>query len=203
LGEPFEDPGVGFFGLRNAVFAIGDTFLEVVSPVQDGTAAGRYIERFGEGGYMLMFQVDEIDAVRARAHDAGVREVFVTEHDDITDVHFHPADIGGAIVAVDRPVPPESWRWGGPSWESRSADGLIVGATVRADDPVALTERWSSVLGVELDGLTMPLAGGRILFEKAAGAQDRGVCEIALSVPPHVRRGRTQTELCATRFTLV
>ena len=32
LGEPFADPGVGAFGLHNAVYAIGDTFLEVVSP---------------------------------------------------------------------------------------------------------------------------------------------------------------------------
>ena len=33
LGEPYNDPAVGFFGLRNAVFALGDTFLEVVSPL--------------------------------------------------------------------------------------------------------------------------------------------------------------------------
>ena len=33
LGEPFSDPAVAFFGLRNAVFALGDSFLEVVSPV--------------------------------------------------------------------------------------------------------------------------------------------------------------------------
>jgi len=30
LGEPYCDPGVAYFGLRNAVFALGDTFLEVV-----------------------------------------------------------------------------------------------------------------------------------------------------------------------------
>ena len=34
LGEPFADPGVAVFGLRNAVFAIGDTFLEVVVQVE-------------------------------------------------------------------------------------------------------------------------------------------------------------------------
>ncbi len=31
LGEPYHDPSVERFGLRNAVFALGDTFLEVVS----------------------------------------------------------------------------------------------------------------------------------------------------------------------------
>ncbi len=29
---PFHDPGVGRFGLTNAVFAVGDTFVEVVAP---------------------------------------------------------------------------------------------------------------------------------------------------------------------------
>ena len=35
LAEPFADPGVWNFGLQNAVFALGDTFLEVVSPFRD------------------------------------------------------------------------------------------------------------------------------------------------------------------------
>ena len=38
----YDDPGVGKYGLRNAVFPIGDTFLEVVSPKVAGTTAGRY-----------------------------------------------------------------------------------------------------------------------------------------------------------------
>ncbi len=33
LGEPFHDEAVGHFGLENSMFAIGDTFLEVVAPV--------------------------------------------------------------------------------------------------------------------------------------------------------------------------
>src|SRR5260370_39855702 len=46
---PFHDPGVGQFGLTNAVFAAGDTFVEVVAPVPAGTTAGRYRERRGGG----------------------------------------------------------------------------------------------------------------------------------------------------------
>src|SRR5260370_1008417 len=34
---PFHDPGVGRFGLANAVFAVGDTFVEVVAPAQPDT----------------------------------------------------------------------------------------------------------------------------------------------------------------------
>jgi hypothetical protein len=50
LGEPFRDPAVGSFGLENAVMALGDTFVEVVSPVKPDTAARRHLERRGGDG---------------------------------------------------------------------------------------------------------------------------------------------------------
>ncbi|MBK5110202.1 MAG: hypothetical protein JJE10_02410 [Thermoleophilia bacterium] len=69
LEEPFADPAVGHFGLRNAVFAIGDTFLELVSPTQDGTAAGRLLERRGgDCGYMAMLQVEDAAAAPQGRH---------------------------------------------------------------------------------------------------------------------------------------
>jgi hypothetical protein len=60
LGEPFRDPGVGAFGLANVVFALGDCFLEIVSPKQPDTAAGRYLERHGDGGYMVIFDLEDL-----------------------------------------------------------------------------------------------------------------------------------------------
>src|SRR5207245_8279661 len=88
LGEPYSDPAVGFFGLRNAVFALQDTFLEVVSPVKPDTAAGRLMQRRGgDCGYMLMFQVDDLAAARDRTKAAGVREVLEIDREDISEVH--------------------------------------------------------------------------------------------------------------------
>src|SRR5215472_1909003 len=58
--QPYHDPGVGRFGLTNAVFAVGDTFVEVVAPVQPSTAAGRYLgSRGGNSGYMAIFQMPD------------------------------------------------------------------------------------------------------------------------------------------------
>ena len=45
LEVAFRDPGVGEFGLHNAVMPVGTTFLEVVSPVREGTTAGRFLEK--------------------------------------------------------------------------------------------------------------------------------------------------------------
>ena len=41
LGQDYPDPGVGHFGLHNAVWPVGDTFLEVVAPKEAGTSAER------------------------------------------------------------------------------------------------------------------------------------------------------------------
>jgi hypothetical protein len=145
LGEPYADPGVGYFGLRNAVMPLGDTFVEVVSPVQDGTAAGRFLDRRGDGAYMAMFQIDDLAGARARAAELGIREVWAIELDDIVACHLHPADIGAAIVSLDRPVPPESWRWAGP-WQPHG-DAKTTGLTLNAREPQALALRWRTVLG--------------------------------------------------------
>jgi hypothetical protein len=150
LGEPYADPGVALFGLRNAVMPLGDTFVEVVSPVQDGTAAGRFLDRHGDGAYMAMFQIDDLAGARERAARLGIREVWSIDLDDITACHLHPADIGAAIVSLDRPVPPESWRWAGP-WAPHG-DATTTGLTLAAREPDELATRWREVLGsLELD----------------------------------------------------
>jgi hypothetical protein len=101
---------------------------------------------------MAMFQVPDAAAARARAADLAVREVFEVEFDDITEAHLHPGDIGGAIVSVSEPRPAESWRWGGPDWERRSAEGRVAGITVAVSDPGQVRDRWMGVVG-EIPGV--------------------------------------------------
>ena len=142
LGEPFTDPAVGWFGLRNAVFALGDTFLEVVSPVKPDTAAGRLMERRGgDCGYMLMFQVDDLPAARDRVKEAHVREVLEIAREDIDEVHLHPRDMRAAIVSLSQPHPAPSWPWGGPQWEQRAASKRVAGATIAVTDPDDVAQR--------------------------------------------------------------
>jgi len=172
LGDPFYDPGVAEFGLINAVFAIGDQFLEVVVPVSPSAPAQRFIDRHGEGGYMAIFQVPDLAEARLRVDALGIRRVWDIDLDDIAASHLHPADIGGAIVSLDTPVPAEAWRWGGPDWVTRCTEGSIIGATLRTPHPNALASRWASVLGttVEPDGTRIATADGFVRFE--AGEAD-------------------------------
>ncbi len=148
----FRDPGVAEFGLHNAVMPVGQTFLEVVSPVREGTTAGRLLDRRGgDGGYMVILQTADLGADRKRLAALGVRVVWQVELDDIATVHLHPRDIGGAIVSLDQPVPPESWRWGGPEWRARVRTDVVRGitnATIQAEDPSRMAARWAEVLGL-------------------------------------------------------
>jgi len=157
LGEPYSDPGVGLFGLHNAVFALGDQFLEVIAPQQPDTAVHRWLARHGgDGGYMVMFQVPDVTSARARARAAGVRGVWEVDLDDIAETHLHPADMRGAIVAVSTPKPTGSWRWGGPDWEGKvgaGAPGELRGLTVAVPEPEAAAARWAEVLGADAPGV--------------------------------------------------
>lgn len=210
LGEPFADPDVSAFGLRNAVLALGDCFLEVVAPLAPGTAAGRQLERRGgDCGYMVMFDVADLASARARARAHGIRVVWEIDLPDISGTHLHPADIAGAIVSIDRPDPPGSWRWAGPQWTGRTgtgAPGRLVGVTVAVPDPGAAAARWGAVLGAPMrsDGAGPQLAldGGWVRF---AGAQDpaqTGLIEVAVALPEAARRGREAVQLGGVRFRL-
>ena len=69
----YRDPGVAKYGLHNFLMPVGNGFLEVVAPTEEGTAGGRYLERRGgDGGYMVILQTDDIAAVRARVADLGL-----------------------------------------------------------------------------------------------------------------------------------
>lgn len=148
----FRDPQVEEFGLHNAVMPIGDQFLEVVSPLRPGTAAGRLLERRGDSGYMILLQTDDLDRARARAEGCGIRVVWSAAYPDIRAIHLHPKDVGGAIVSLDQPTPPASWRWAGPDWQkfvTRDGARRVVDAEVEATDPKAMARRWAEVLALD------------------------------------------------------
>jgi hypothetical protein len=210
LGEPFRDPGVGEFGLENVVFAVGDCFIEVISPARPETAAGRWLERHGgDGGYMVLFDIEDLEGARERAERIGVRVVWRIDLPDISGTHLHPADMRGAIVSLDRSDPYGTWRWGGPDWTARrgeGAPGRIAGITVAVDEPAAVAARWAEVLGVRLvaeERPTLLLDGAEVAFERRDVAGAEGIVELAIELAPHARRERDAVEVGGVRLRLL
>ena len=199
LDYAYDDPGVGKFGLKNAVFPIGETFLEVVSPRQDGTTAGRLLEkRGGDGGYMVILQVRDIAEARARIAEAGAR---VVEQADLQGgtvamSHVHPKDVGGAILSLDFMHPWTRWEWGGPVWREHARTDVsvgIVGAELQGADPAAIARRWGEVLGLAPDQIgeawRIELDGGELRFVEAADGRGDGLgrFDVAVRDPAAVR----------------
>lgn len=201
----FRDPAVAEFGLRNALFPIGDRLLEVVSPTGPGTTAGRLLDRRGgDGGYMAIFETDEaIDAVRRRMADLDVRIVFEAPGDGVTGLHLHPRDVGGAIVSIDRTDAWGDWPWAGPVWREHVRTDVVtemVGVEVAANDPAAMSRRWADVLGRPASDMSIDLDDGTWVRFVAAGDRGEGIDGIVL----HRADGAAAEDIavagCAVRF---
>ncbi len=190
----YQDPGVGVFGLHNALMMIGDQFLEVVSPTREGTTAGRLLDkRGGDGGYMAIYEVDDLDVREAALQLEGIRVVWSGDMPDIRGRHLHPADVGGAIVSIDQPVPNGAWRWGGPDWVAHQDNSVVTaigGVTIGAKDPAAMRARWRAA-GVE----------HAVTFHPA-GLRGEGLDELEL-VATDRRRAGDEMRLCGVTVRLV
>lgn len=183
----FHDPGVAVFGLRNGVMPVGEHFLEVVSPKEAGTSAGRYLERRGgDGGYMVIFQTRDLAARRRHFAANEVRTAWQVRLDDIETEHLHPRDTGGAIVSVDEARPWESWRWAGPEWREHVRTARvtgIAGVEIQSEDPRALAARWSQLFELPRsnDGsLRLPEDGASITFSQCSDGRGEGIRTVVL-----------------------
>jgi len=207
----FQDPGVGEFGLHNWLMPIGDTFLEVVAPMREDTTAGRYLDRRGgDGGYMTIFQTDDIAGARQRLHDEGVRVVWRHDGPRMCGTHVHPKDLPGAIVSIDWADPADHWEWAGPDWRDHVRTGLvseIVGAEIQSSDPEGLAERWGQVLGRPVTSSALLLddgAGGvsSIRFVPIVDGRPEGLGGVDIRVADRSRAGERH-DICGTRFYFV
>ena len=154
----FNDPGVGHFGLENAVLPVGTDFLEVVSPVEENTTAGRYLDRRnGDGGYMVIIQVDDFSEAKDNVKKNDVTVVWESKHPEAKAIHLHPKQMGGAIVSLDWMNPKESWKWAGPNWDKFINTSLVnrfVGVEIQAENPEDMKNTWQSVLNLNSERVT-------------------------------------------------
>jgi hypothetical protein len=157
------------FGLINALFAFGTSFIEVVAPVREGTAAGRFLERSeGRGGYMAIFDSSDPDAYQAHAAAIGVRTIFEIDRPGAYRcIQFHPRDCRATMLDIERTHGGESltgpWLPAGPRWQDHldtTRTRGIVAIEAVSPRPADLAAHWGSLLQrpVEQDGGCLRIA---------------------------------------------
>ena len=189
----FYDPGIIHFGLENAVIPVGDTFLEVVSPVQENTTAGRYLKRRkGNGGYMVIIQIEDMDKEKRRVESEGIQIVWNADRTEegvrARGIHLHPRELG-AILSLDTMDPPSSWLWASNNWEEKvnnEVSNCLNGVHLQSKDPEALMRKWEKALdrdgAYENSQFIIKLNGSRIVFVEDSDGRGEGIESFEISV---------------------
>lgn len=154
----FRDPGVEKWGLKNVLMAVGTDFIEIVSPFEDGTSAGKYLERRGgNGGYMVILQAQDSLKERARINALGVKSVYESDHPEWPLTHFHPRDTGGILLSIetagsnqqDYNDPYSDWLAAGTEWHDlvkTDVTRCIKAVEIQSADPQKMVALWEKIL---------------------------------------------------------
>ena len=156
LAVCYRDGNVGKYGLENALLPVDTILLEVVAPVREGTAAGRFLGKTaGRGGYMAIFCCDDPVTRGRNANAIGVRTANVITHAPYHGVQLHPRDCRAAFIEFNHtdgsddvlgPYPPA-----GPDWQkfiAKEVTQALTGVEMQSPDPLGLAEHWGRILEV-------------------------------------------------------
>jgi len=223
----FKDPEVAVFGLENSLMPVGSNFIEVVAPIKDDTAAGRYLKRRGgDGGYMVICQCDSHATQlgrKERAQALNIRVAWEHEAKAFHVMQLHPADTGGAFFEIDwdaKGEPEGNWMpAGGAGWTQARRTDVVKAYTaveLQSADPKGLAERWSSIAEIPLrkdarGRFEMPLDNAAVRFVEATDGRGEGLGGIDIVAADKARLmaaarargcavGDDQIAICGTRF---
>jgi len=193
----YRDPVVAKYGLENALLPIGRDFLEVVAPVEQNTAAGRYLERRGgDGGYIVILQSNDAGRRNERYPSLNVRIANHMDYGDFLGNQLHPKDTGGCMLEVDRQagdVVDGDWHPAGSDWERHvrtNRTAAMTGCTLQGQAPEALAKRWADILerpAAQEDGAyRIPLDNGDIRVVPPQDDRGDGMIEIDLKTTDKV-----------------
>jgi hypothetical protein len=220
----YRDPGVEVFGLNNILLPVGNQLLEVVAPFKEETAGGRYLERRGgDGGYMVITQVDDHGPRVARVKELGIRTVSYRDGEDYGLMQLHPKDTGGSFFEIDEQRGEKAhdldgpWHPAGPNWQRAKQLGRVSGisaAEIQCDDPDSVASRWSEIAQIPLTNNTLQLDNATLRFVECLDGRPEGlgaidvICTNVDAVLSSAKKldaqsAENQVMLCGIRINLV
>ena len=90
-------------GVREAMLAIGDSYLQLLAPLTPESTIGKCLDRSCPGIPRMAFAVDDVEAAAADLRAAGVRVLYDQAKVGTGGslVNFcHPKDCGGVLVEL-------------------------------------------------------------------------------------------------------
>ena len=153
----YRDPELAVLGLKNILFPMGSQFLEVVSPMRANTGAGRFLDKAGDGGYMVILQCNDHHIYKQRVENSRIRIAHEFSIRDFINMQLHPKDTGGSFLEIDQQLgfrgdePNGPWApSGGVELRTSKPDLSVKFIKILSRHPRITAEKWSYVLGREL-----------------------------------------------------
>lgn len=193
----FVDPGVGHFGLENSLLPLGNQFIELLAPIEENTAGGRYLaRRDGAGGYMVITQSDDQAPRRVRINELGIRLVTDHQGEEFVNMQLHPKDTGGSFLEIDQQTSAGAEAadgpWtpaGGAGWKQAQRLDRVTGiraAEIQAEDPDAVAARWSEIIDIPVsrdahDNSCLELENATLRFVPCTDGRTEGLAGLDLA----------------------
>ncbi len=95
-------------GVREAMLAVGSSYVQLLAPLRPDSPIGKFLERSGPGIQQMAYGVDDIDAVCAALRERGLRLLYDEPKRGTagSKVNFiHPQDAGGVLVELVETAP--------------------------------------------------------------------------------------------------
>ncbi len=95
-------------GVEAVLLDVGDGHVELLRPLGEDTAVGKFLARKGPGLHHVAYAVDDIDATLAKIKEAGLELIDTEARVGIRDsrvAFLHPRSTGGVLTEIVEPAP--------------------------------------------------------------------------------------------------
>jgi len=95
------------FGVEAVLLEVGEGHVELLEPLSEESAIGRFLARNGPGVHHVAYQTDDIDATLERVRTAGVEAIDEQPRTGIRGsrvAFLHPRSTGGVLTEIVEPA---------------------------------------------------------------------------------------------------
>ncbi|MGI8674877.1 MAG: methylmalonyl-CoA epimerase [Thermoleophilaceae bacterium] len=95
------------FGVEAVLLEVGEGHVELLEPLSEESAIGRFLARNGPGVHHVAYQTDDIEATLERVRTAGVEAIDEQPRTGIRGsrvAFLHPRSTGGVLTELVEPA---------------------------------------------------------------------------------------------------